>query len=89
LLLDQVAGRLPWLVPIRDSRMGSSPCAFFRVAAAVMALNLSRQVHSGLVVQLCGDAHRLNVGRYALPERQAAQIHQRLVFPNQLFRQLI
>lgn len=70
LLLDQEARRLPWLVPVRHSRMAESPFAFFRGAAAVMASDLSRQPHSGLLVQLCGDAHLLNFGFYASPERQ-------------------
>jgi len=70
LLLDQERQRLPWLVPIRHSRMAESPFAFFRGAAAVMASDLSRQPHSGLMVQLCGDAHLLNFGFYASPERQ-------------------
>jgi len=70
LLLDQEARRLPWLVPIRHSRMAESPFAFFRGAAAVMASDLSRQPHSGYLVQLCGDAHLLNFGFYASPERQ-------------------
>ena len=60
---------MPWLVPVRRSRMASNPFAFFRGAAAVMAADLSRQEHSGLMVQLCGDAHLLNFGFYASPER--------------------
>jgi hypothetical protein len=70
LLLDQEVRRLPWLVPIRHGRMAESPFAYFRGAAAVMASDLSRQPHSGLLVQLCGDAHLLNFGFYASPERQ-------------------
>ena len=69
LLSQQEAQRLPWLVPVRHSRMAQSPFAFFRGAAAVMAADLARQPHSGLMVQLCGDAHLLNFGFYASPER--------------------
>lgn len=70
LLSQQEATRLPWLVPVRRSRMAQSPFAFFRGAAAVMAADLSRQgARSGLTVQLCGDAHLLNFGFYASPER--------------------
>ena len=69
LLQQQEAQRLPWLVPVRHSRMAQSPFAFFRGAAAVMAADLARQPHSGLMVQLCGDAHLLNFGFYASPER--------------------
>jgi hypothetical protein len=34
-----------------------------------MAADLARQPHSGLTVQLCGDAHLLNFGFYGSPER--------------------
>ena len=61
--------RLPELLPIRYGRMGASPFAFLRGAAAVMAADLAAQPHTGLTVQLCGDAHLLNFGLYASPER--------------------
>lgn len=70
LLSQQEANRLPWLVPERHRRMAESPFAFFRGAAIVMAADLGRQPHSGLIVQLCGDAHLLNFGFYGSPERQ-------------------
>ena len=70
LLEQQEAERLPWLVPVRHSRMAENPFAFFRGAAVVMASDLSRRPHSGLMVQLCGDAHLLNFGFYGSPERQ-------------------
>ncbi|MFE7973209.1 DUF2252 domain-containing protein [Streptomyces shenzhenensis] len=61
--------RLPELLPIRYGRMTASPFAFLRGAAAVMAADLAAQPHTGLTVQLCGDAHLLNFGVYASPER--------------------
>ncbi|KUN28556.1 hypothetical protein AQJ23_06350 [Streptomyces antibioticus] len=61
--------RLPELLPIRYGRMSASPFAFLRGAAAVMATDLASQPHTGLTVQLCGDAHLLNFGLYASPER--------------------
>lgn len=61
--------RLPELLPIRYGRMSASPFAFLRGAAAVMAADLAAQPHTGLTVQLCGDAHLLNFGLYASPER--------------------
>ena len=61
--------RLSELLPIRYGRMAASPFAFLRGAAAVMAADLAAQSHSGLTVQLCGDAHLLNFGLYASPER--------------------
>lgn len=65
LLAQQEAERLPWLLPLRRSRMAANPFAFFRGAAVVMAADLAREPHSGVMVQLCGDAHLLNFGFYA------------------------
>ncbi|MFE7549688.1 DUF2252 domain-containing protein [Streptomyces gardneri] len=61
--------RLPELVPLRYGRMAVSAFAFLRGSAAVMAADLAAQHHTGLTVQLCGDAHLLNFGVYASPER--------------------
>ncbi|MFE7580189.1 DUF2252 domain-containing protein [Streptomyces gardneri] len=61
--------RLPELVPLRYGRMAVSAFAFLRGSAAVMAADLAAQRHTGLTVQLCGDAHLLNFGVYASPER--------------------
>jgi uncharacterized protein (DUF2252 family) len=70
LLLDQARSRVPELVPIRHGRMASSPFAYFRGAALGMAADLSRTPDSGITVQACGDAHLLNLGLYASPERR-------------------
>jgi len=69
LLEQQNANRLPWLIAERHRRMAKSPFAWFRGTAAVMARDLSSMPNSGLSVQLCGDAHLLNFGFYASPER--------------------
>ncbi|MER6472200.1 DUF2252 domain-containing protein [Streptomyces collinus] len=61
--------RLPELRPVRYGRMAASPLSFLRGAAAVMAADLAAQPHTGLVVQLCGDAHLLNFGLHTSPER--------------------
>ena len=61
--------RLQYLVPIRWGRMATSPWTFYRGAAAVMAADLATRPNSGLNVQLCGDAHVLNFGLWATPER--------------------
>ncbi|MEU6251917.1 DUF2252 domain-containing protein [Streptomyces sp. NPDC047043] len=61
--------RLPELLPIRYGRMAASPFAFLRGSAAVMTADLASRPHTGLTVQLCGDAHLLNFGLYASPER--------------------
>jgi uncharacterized protein (DUF2252 family) len=50
--------------------MAASPWEFYRGAAAVMASDLASRPDSGLTVQLCGDAHLLNFGLWATPERQ-------------------
>ena len=69
LLEQQNQTRLSWLIAERHRRMAQSPFAWFRGSAAVMAADLGRAAHSGQVVQLCGDAHLLNFGFYASPER--------------------
>ncbi|MEZ5142953.1 MAG: DUF2252 domain-containing protein [Acidimicrobiales bacterium] len=71
-LRAQEAIRLPELLPIRYGRMSASPWTYFRGAAAVMAADLATRAHSGLAVQLCGDAHVLNFGLWATPERNLA-----------------
>jgi uncharacterized protein (DUF2252 family) len=61
--------RVPELLPIRYGRMLSSPFAFYRGAAEVMAADLADTPRSGFRVQLCGDAHLSNFGAFASPER--------------------
>ena len=68
-ILAQNQIRVPELVPIRLHRMAVSPWNYYRGAAAVMAADLASQPHSGLMVQLGGDAHVLNFGLWATPER--------------------
>lgn len=62
--------REPGLVPLRYERMAASPFAFLRGAAAVMAADLAALPHSGIRVQLCGDAHVANFGMFAAPDRR-------------------
>jgi uncharacterized protein (DUF2252 family) len=68
-ILAQNRLRVPELVPIRHQRMAVSAWNYYRGAAAVMAADLASQPNSGLIVQLCGDAHILNFGLWATPER--------------------
>jgi uncharacterized protein (DUF2252 family) len=70
ILERQAASRVPELVPIRYGRMATSPFAFFRGAAAVMAADLAGTPVSGLRVQACGDAHLSNFGVFAAPDRR-------------------
>lgn len=62
-------GRVPALVPLRYARMAASPFAFFRGLAMVQAADLASRPHSGILVQACGDAHLMNYGFFASPER--------------------
>jgi uncharacterized protein (DUF2252 family) len=50
--------------------MSASPFAFLRGAAAVMAGDLASSPTTDLRVQSCGDAHLLNFGIFASPERE-------------------
>ena len=68
-ILAQNRIRVPELVPIRHHRMAVSPWNYYRGAAAVMAADLASQPHTGLMVQRSGDAHVLNFGLWATPER--------------------
>ena len=70
LLEQQNRRREPDLVPVRYGRMMVSPFTFFRGAALVMAADLRGSPVAGLDAQLCGDAHLLNFGVFASPERQ-------------------
>jgi uncharacterized protein (DUF2252 family) len=71
--LDTLQGahplRVPELLPIRYERMASSPWAYLRGAAGVMASDLATRPSTGITVQICGDAHALNFGLWATPER--------------------
>ena len=69
ILERQGAHRAPELVPIRYGRMLTSPFAFFRGGAAIMASDLAGTPVGGLTSQLCGDAHLLNFGLFETPER--------------------
>ncbi|MEM5341401.1 DUF2252 domain-containing protein [Paraburkholderia azotifigens] len=69
LLNESNEGRIPPLVPIRFGRMSASPFAFYRGAAALMAADLATTPTSGIRVQACGDAHLMNFGGFATPER--------------------
>ena len=70
ILEDQAKTRLPDLVPIRYARMLTSPFAFLRGAAAVMAADLNANGETtGITVQACGDMHVANFGVFASAER--------------------
>jgi uncharacterized protein (DUF2252 family) len=70
LIKESDKGRLEELVPIRHGRMLKSPFTFYRGAALNMAADLATTPATGTYVQACGDAHLLNFGVYATPERR-------------------
>ena len=70
LLESQAVSRVPSLVPIRYARMLVSPFTFYRGAALIMAADLANTPRSGITTQLCGDAHLMNFGVFASPERR-------------------
>ncbi|MBN3754543.1 DUF2252 domain-containing protein [Paraburkholderia sp. Tr-20389] len=70
LLRQSSEGRVERLVPLRYGRMTASPFAFFRGSAILQAHDLSLTPHTTLTLPICGDAHLLNFGGFATPERQ-------------------
>jgi uncharacterized protein (DUF2252 family) len=64
------ATRQAKLVPLRYGRMLQSPFTFYRGSAGAMAADLARTPSTKVYVQACGDAHLLNFGGFATPERR-------------------
>ena len=69
ILEEQAKTRLPELVPIRYARMLTSPFAFLRGGAAIMAADLAAGETTGINVQACGDMHVANFGVFGSAER--------------------
>ncbi|HEY1766110.1 MAG TPA: DUF2252 domain-containing protein [Terracidiphilus sp.] len=68
-LLDRsMHGRVPSLVKLKYELMAESPFAYFRGAAPVMAADLAVVPNTGIMSQICGDAHVRNLGAYAAPD---------------------
>jgi uncharacterized protein (DUF2252 family) len=70
ILEEQARTRVRDLIPIRYGRMAASPFAYFRGAAAPMAWDLAHTPTTDIRVQACGDAHLLNFGMFAAPDRR-------------------
>ena len=68
LLEESMRGRVPALVPLKYQRMLASPFGFFRGAVPVMASDLALLPNTGMVSQICGDAHVRNLGAFAAPD---------------------
>jgi uncharacterized protein (DUF2252 family) len=68
-LKAEAQGRIAELLPLRHARMATNPLATLRGTASIMAADLAVRPSTGLIVQLCGDAHLSNFGIYGSPER--------------------
>jgi uncharacterized protein (DUF2252 family) len=68
-ILKSGEGRVPELAPLRYGRMLVSPFTFYRGTAGLMAYDLARTPNCNVRVQACGDAHLMNFGAFATPER--------------------
>jgi uncharacterized protein (DUF2252 family) len=68
LLERSMRGRVPALIRLKYELMAESPFAYFRGAVPVMAADLAVLPNTGILSQLCGDAHVRNLGAYAAPD---------------------
>jgi uncharacterized protein (DUF2252 family) len=68
LLRESMHDRVPRLIPMKYERMTASAFGFFRGAVPIMAADLSCHPNTGIITQLCGDAHVLNLGAFASPD---------------------
>jgi uncharacterized protein (DUF2252 family) len=68
LVARSMRGRVPALIQLKDELMAVSPFGYFRGAAPVMAADLAQLPSTGIVSQLCGDAHVRNLGAFASPD---------------------
>ncbi|WP_109477072.1 DUF2252 domain-containing protein [Paraburkholderia sp. C35] len=70
LLKENSEGRVAALVPLRYGRMSVSPFTFYRGSAILQAHDLMGTANMGVTFPICGDAHLMNFGGFATPERQ-------------------
>lgn len=68
LMEESMRGRVPQLIPVKYERMLESPFGYFRGAVPVMAADLAVMANTGVVTQICGDAHVRNLGAFAAPD---------------------
>jgi uncharacterized protein (DUF2252 family) len=68
LLAASMQGRLPGLAHFKYQLMAQSPFSYFRGAVPVMAADLALVPSTGILNQLCGDAHVRNLGAYEAPD---------------------
>src|SRR5215469_6074580 len=68
-LLERAArGRVTALLKLKYQLMSASPFGYFRGAVPVMAADLSMLPNTGIITQICGDAHVRNLGAFAAPD---------------------
>jgi len=68
ILHQSMQGRIPKLIELKYERMAASPFGFFRGAVPIMAADLAAHPSTGIVTQICGDAHVRNLGAYGAPD---------------------
>jgi uncharacterized protein (DUF2252 family) len=68
-LLERASrGRVPSLLKLKYQLMAQSPFGYFRGGVPVMAADLSVLPNTGIITQICGDAHVRNLGAFAAPD---------------------
>jgi len=67
-VVRSMRGRVPALIQLKYQLMAASPFGYFRGAAPVMAADLAVLPSTGIICQLCGDAHVRNLGAFAAPD---------------------
>ncbi|MBV8632024.1 MAG: DUF2252 domain-containing protein [Silvibacterium sp.] len=68
LMQESMRGRIPQLAALKYDRMLQSPHDYFRGAVPVMAADLASLPNTGIINQICGDAHVRNLGAFAAPD---------------------
>jgi uncharacterized protein (DUF2252 family) len=68
IMQESMRGRIPQLIALKYERMLASPFGYFRGAVPVMAADLSALPNTGIINQICGDAHVRNLGAFAAPD---------------------
>jgi uncharacterized protein (DUF2252 family) len=68
LLRQSNRSRMAHLLPIKYAHMAASPFGFFRGAVPLMAADLAPLPRTGLISQICGDAHVQNLGAFEAPD---------------------
>ncbi len=60
--------RIARLLPLKYGAMALSPFGFFRGSVPLMAADLAARPRTGLLAQICGDAHVQNLGAFEAPD---------------------